>query len=319
MQFRNLFIDLAAGLRDVDLLTNLAKYFLLTLGFLVLLSMIFTAFELWKFVGGMTGGTVLLAEYLIYLTPFLYLQYLAPTAAMLAILATYVIKSRQTHRHVDLCRAERISPALAVSLCHDSYRCGELGNSGNPVYTGKCHPGLFEDTNSKPRRGHEPNRPLLGLRRQQRHKFRLTPASDNEIKTVTNLLHPSASDNDRRIPMFVSFNFRNRTKSASRVPVRNAVWSRGKISLSGPVRESRLSNGRVYSGVRDSLEVPEDFDPIVGTSEKPSYLSRAQLRERIDQSNSDVEQRMFAVAVLQKRIQRRSCLSSSRCSQHLLH
>lgn len=90
----NLFVDLATGLRDFDLVLNLLKYYLLSLGFLSAVFIIFTAFELWKFAGTTDGGIVLLVKYLFFLLPFIYLQ-LTPSAAMIATLATYVIKSRQ--------------------------------------------------------------------------------------------------------------------------------------------------------------------------------------------------------------------------------
>ena len=60
MQARNLYFDLTAGLRDIDLLTNLAKYFLFALAFTGAIFYIFTAFELWKFAGTMDGGIPLL-------------------------------------------------------------------------------------------------------------------------------------------------------------------------------------------------------------------------------------------------------------------
>ena len=91
---RNLLMDLTTGLRDFELLANLARYFALTIFFLATVFLIFTAFELWRFAGTMDGGIVLLAKYLVYLLPFIYLQ-LSPSAAMIAVLATYVIKSRQ--------------------------------------------------------------------------------------------------------------------------------------------------------------------------------------------------------------------------------
>ena len=88
---RNLFVDLTAGLRDFDIVVNILKYYFLTLGFLGSVFVIFTAFELWKFAGAMDGGVSLLLKYLFYLLPFVYLQ-LSPSAAMIATLATYVIK-----------------------------------------------------------------------------------------------------------------------------------------------------------------------------------------------------------------------------------
>jgi len=91
---KNLFVDLTTGLRDFDMGANLAKYFLYALIFLSAIFVIFTAFELWKFAGTVDGGFALLAEYLFYLLPFVYLQ-LVPSATLIAVLATYVIKSRQ--------------------------------------------------------------------------------------------------------------------------------------------------------------------------------------------------------------------------------
>jgi lipopolysaccharide export LptBFGC system permease protein LptF len=65
----------------------------LTLFFLMSIFVIFTAFEMWKFAGAFEGGVGLLTRYLGYLVPFVYLQ-VSPSAAMIATLATYVIKSR---------------------------------------------------------------------------------------------------------------------------------------------------------------------------------------------------------------------------------
>jgi len=94
LQARNIFVDLTTGLRDFDIIRNLVKNFVLTLSFLSLIFIIFTAFDRWKFAGAIQGGVWMLAEYLFYLLPFVYLQ-IAPSAAMIGILATYVIKSRQ--------------------------------------------------------------------------------------------------------------------------------------------------------------------------------------------------------------------------------
>jgi lipopolysaccharide export LptBFGC system permease protein LptF len=93
LQKRNLFVDLTTGLRDFDLLSNLILNYALTLAFLTVIFLIFTGFELWKFAGTFEGGVLLLGSYLVYLLPFIYLQ-IAPSAAMVGTLATYVIKSR---------------------------------------------------------------------------------------------------------------------------------------------------------------------------------------------------------------------------------
>ena len=90
----NFYIDLTTGILDLDIILNLIKYFVFTILFLGSIYMIFTAFELWKFAGIIDDGFLLLIKYLLYLIPFIYLQ-LAPSAVMIAILATYIIKSRQ--------------------------------------------------------------------------------------------------------------------------------------------------------------------------------------------------------------------------------
>lgn len=93
IQAGNFFVDLTTGLRDFDLIVNLSFNFVLTLIFLTAIFLIFTAFELWKFAGTIDGGVGLLVKYLFFLLPFVYLQ-IAPSAAMIGTLATYVIKSR---------------------------------------------------------------------------------------------------------------------------------------------------------------------------------------------------------------------------------
>lgn len=88
------YIDLTTGILDLDLIQNLIKNYLLTFGFLTSIYMLFTAFELWKFAGNMENGVMLLATYLVFLIPFIYIE-IAPSALMIATLATYIIKSRQ--------------------------------------------------------------------------------------------------------------------------------------------------------------------------------------------------------------------------------
>lgn len=93
MSLENVYLDLTTGIRDFDIAANLVRYFALTTAFLSIIYLIFTAFELWKFAGTIPNGIWLLVKYLFFLIPFLYLQ-LAPSALMIATLATFVIKSR---------------------------------------------------------------------------------------------------------------------------------------------------------------------------------------------------------------------------------
>src|SRR5206468_314800 len=94
LQFRNLFMDVTTGIRDFDIVRDLCKNFVLTVFFLSLIFLIFTAFDLWKYAGSFAGGVPLLLKYLFYLLPLVYSEIAAP-ATMIAVLATYAIKSRQ--------------------------------------------------------------------------------------------------------------------------------------------------------------------------------------------------------------------------------
>lgn len=82
------------GFLDREILRSLLSYFVLSLGFLSAIFIIFTAFEMWKFAGSMDGGPVLLLKYLLFLLPMIFSQLVAPSL-MIAALATFVIKSRQ--------------------------------------------------------------------------------------------------------------------------------------------------------------------------------------------------------------------------------
>jgi lipopolysaccharide export LptBFGC system permease protein LptF len=306
LQFRNLFIDLTTGLRDLDLLINLSKYFFLTLAFLGILSTIFTAFELWKFAGAMDGGTFLLAKYLFYLLPFLYLQYLAPTAAMLGILATYVIKSRQNEIVTWISAGQSVYRLLAPC-----FLATLLLGGVNWVIQEQVLPtaNLIQDElrteiRSKGVVANKGGKYWLYVNNQI-ISFESPLASDNVNAPGSNILSTSkkqdASDNEQQLSRVRVYQFASSGPNLQALyQAESAVWTKNNLGLNGPVTKSELINGQVKTSSVSSLDIPEDEDPLVGVSEKPSYLDRAQLKDRVDQAESDTERRMFAVA-LQKR------------------
>ncbi len=79
---------------DREIVRSLLSYFILSLGFLAAVFVIFTAFEMWKFAGSTDGGVLLLGKYLLFLLPMVFSELVGP-ALMVAALATFVIKSRQ--------------------------------------------------------------------------------------------------------------------------------------------------------------------------------------------------------------------------------
>ncbi|MEP6925097.1 MAG: LptF/LptG family permease [Pyrinomonadaceae bacterium] len=82
------------GLLERDFLRNLGWYFFLTCLSLLALFHVFTTFEVLRGLATNANGAVLLAKYLILLSPMVLWQ-IAPTALMVAVLMTYAVKARQ--------------------------------------------------------------------------------------------------------------------------------------------------------------------------------------------------------------------------------
>lgn len=298
LQLRNVLVDLTTGLRDLDILGSLFRYFLLTLAFLSAISIVFTAFELWKFAGAMVGGTWLLIKYLFFLLPFIYLQYVAPTAAMLAILATYVIKSRQnevvtwTSAGLSIYRLllpcfiatallglvnweiqERILPI--ANRIQDDLRT-KIRSQGSVTHSDGRY-WLFDDGN------------IITFR---------SPTSDNATSDVSlRSGNYSASDNAKSLTDVAVLQFAKGNGLQLLFRGNNGTWKDGKLSIPGPAESVSLANGKVSQRILPLAEVLLSADPYVGVSDKPSHLTKEELKERYDQSDSETEKRLFAVAL----------------------
>ena len=301
LQLKNVLVDLTTGLRDLDLLSSLTKYFLLTLAFLCTISVVFTAFELWKFAGAMEGGLTLLVKYLFFLLPFIYLQYIAPTAAMLAILATYVIKSRQnevvtwTSAGLSIYRLllpcffatallgvinweiqERVLPT--ANRIQDELRTQIRSQGALARGNGKYW--LYE------------NGKIITFQ---------SSASDNGVDLPRTFSTGTvASDNEKPLTAVTVLNFDNAARLQLLYRSGSAIWRSGKLILEGPVESAEIVGGQVVQGLSAGTEVDLAADPYLGVSEKPSHLNNDELKQRLNESDSDTEKRMFSVAI-QKR------------------
>ncbi|HRI04992.1 MAG TPA: LptF/LptG family permease [Pyrinomonadaceae bacterium] len=318
IQFRNIFVDLTTGLRDFDIVRNLLKNFLLTLSFLTAIFIIFTAFELWKFAGSMDGGIVLLAKYLFYLLPFVYLQ-LVPSAAMIGVLATYAIKSRQneivtwTSAGQSVYRLLVPSFVLMAALGGLNFGLQEiLSPRSNRLQDGIRDQlrarGKVEDRSGK-----------YWIASDQRiYSFRTVESASDNVKvdgpqplTTNGTAAPAvvASDNDR--PVFPCsagclhdlsiYQFDdNGTALQSVYRAKNAVWERGKISFAGNVEKNYMREGRIETENTIGGEVVEAQDPFLGLRAKPSQLSTGEVKKQIASSESVVERRNLSVALEKK-------------------
>jgi lipopolysaccharide export LptBFGC system permease protein LptF len=135
--------------------------------------------------------------------------------------------------------------------------------------------------------------------------FEAPSTSDNENPGPSNVVRSIgkgvASDNEQQLSRVRVYQFAaNGAPLQALYQSQDAVWMKNKLVLAGPVTKNELVDGQVRTSNVPSMEIPEEEDPLVGVSEKPSYLDRAQLKDRVEQSESDTERRMFLVA-LQKR------------------
>lgn len=291
----DLFVDLTTGLRDFDIIADLVKYYLLSLTFLTAIFVIFTGFELWKFAGTIENGTSLLLRYLFFLTPFIYLQ-LAPSAAMIATLATYVIKSRQNEIVTWTSAGQSVYRLLLpcmlfmIALGFINWQVQErIAPRANQVQ---------DDLRTRLRsRGALTNRSgkLWVARGSRIFSFDLASnASDNAS---------AAADCSVRCPVqnLVVYEFtadNAKLQSVYRIP--DASWERERIVFGSGAEKLDLSEGKIVRSVPAGDELTEASNPFAEVRRKPSHLDSEETKQQVLNSESEVERRSFAVALARK-------------------
>jgi lipopolysaccharide export LptBFGC system permease protein LptF len=295
LQVRNIFVDLTTGLRDFDIVRNLLSNFLLSLCFLTIIFLVFTAFELWKFAGGMEGGIKLLGQYLLFLLPYVYLQ-LAPPSAMIATLATYVIKSRQN---------EIVTwTSAGQSIYRLFLPCFLL-----MILIGAANWGLQEYVLPEANRLQDQTRTVIRAQGKAPAGSEAIVWSANERRIYSYrrvASNTSESDNEgdhtaRSVDQLSVFELgvdKWRLQRSYRAP--SAVWDGREMHLSGGVEVSELQNGRVSTSFPAEARFAEPIDPIRSGSEKPTHLATSQLRSRSASANTEAGERSIEI-LLQKR------------------
>ena len=294
-RFGNFFKDLTTGIRDFDLILNLLKFYLLSLGFLTSVFLIFTAFELWKFAGTVDNGIFLLLQYLLYLMPFIYLQ-LAPSSAMVAILATYVIKSRQNEIVTWTSAGQSVYRLLLPCMLFMIL----LG-----VFNWQIHERIFPQANQiqDSLRAKIRGRGILANR-----QIKLWVANDQRIFSFE--IFPDASDNDsgksfcmtgcavKNLTIYEFGTDKARLQSVYRVF--NANWERDRIVFKGEAEKIDLAEGRIVKTIQQGGELTETSNPFAEARKKPSHMNIEETEAQIANSESEIERRSFAV-VLEKK------------------
>ena len=281
-RIEDIFVDLTTGLRDFDLLFNLAKYYAAALVFLTAVFLIFTGFEMWRFAGSFAGGGPLLLQYLFYLQPFVYLQ-LSPSAVMVAVLATYVIKSRQNEIVTWTAAGQSIYRILLPCF-------------GAAVLVGIFNFGVQELIAPAANVRQDELRTMLRSRGIVGDRGKLWVADETRIFSFS--LDKDASDNATRVNDLQIFEFDKdgtRLKAMYRAP--SATWKADRLMFDSGLEEYQISESGVSLKRQAEGELLQANNPFVQANRKPSHLTVSEIRERIDASESEVERRTLAVAL----------------------
>ncbi|HEX8371103.1 MAG TPA: LptF/LptG family permease [Pyrinomonadaceae bacterium] len=284
------FPNLATGILDFDIVSNLLKFFALSIGFLGSIYVIFTAFEMWRFAGTIDNGFSLLTNYLGYLLPHIYIQ-IAPSCLMIATLATFVIKSRQNEVVTWTAAGQSVYRLLL------------------PCFLTMAAIGLI-NWQIQERVLPKTNRAQDALRTQIRNKGILAAkegkfwiASDNRVYSFDLNEKDFARQRVTNLYVFEFAGAGDSEKLKSFTKSEEAIWSKDKIELTGNAQKNiwqennRIEN-KPLAVTERTLEA--SFNPFRQLYTKPTQLTASETAEKLESSESESEKRIYAVALEKK-------------------
>jgi lipopolysaccharide export LptBFGC system permease protein LptF len=282
------FPNLATGILDFDIVSNLLKFFALSIGFLGSIYVIFTAFEMWRFAGTIDNGFSLLTSYLGYLLPHIYIQ-IAPSCLMIATLATFVIKSRQNEVVTWTAAGQSVYRLLlpcfllmaAIGLINWQIQERVLPK------TNRVQDILRTQIRNKGILAAKEGKFWMALD-ERVYSFDLNE-KDSERQKVNNLYVFEFAPDGGKLKSF--------TKSTE------AVWANDKIELTGDARQTVwLENNNIESKTLGATERVLDvsFNPFRQIYTKPTQLTAAETAEKLESVESESEKRLYGVALEKK-------------------
>ncbi len=283
---KNSFNGFKTGILDFDIIFNLLKYFLLTFIFITAIYMIFTAFELWKFAGETDNGLTLLAKYLFFLLPFVYIQ-LAPSALMIATLATFVIKSRQNEIVTWMSAGQSVYRLL--------FPCFIL-----MIVLGFVNWGIQEMVAPKANKIQDELRAQIrsrGITAKKEGKFWV--ANDQRIFSFK--IEESKNKTAQKVKNLSIYEFsEDHSKLQAIYRTTEAVWEIDKIKFSDESEKQVWKDGKVEITPIPNDEINEKSNPFNDLYDKPSHLNTQEIKEQISKSESETERKNFEVALEKK-------------------
>jgi lipopolysaccharide export system permease protein len=206
---------------------------------------------------------------------------------MVAVLATFVVKSRQNEIVTWISAGQSVYRLLAP--CFVLMLILGAANTLVQEYVAPW-------TNST----QETLRQQIRARGKVAGPARFWVAEGNRIYSFSNIA--DESDNEIAKGAITIFEFvGNGTELQALYRSAVASWSPGTIRLKGPVQQSILQNGLIESStVPENLDLPAETNPFKELRKRPSQMSIAETREQMRLVESDVERRNFAVALEKK-------------------
>lgn len=277
------FLSFSAGILDFDIIFNLLGYFLLTFSFLTIIYLIFTVFELWKFVADLDNGFDLLAKYLIFLLPYIYIQ-LAPSALMIAILAAFVIKSRQNEIVAWMSAGQSVFRLLLPCFFLMSVigiADWELQERVIPA-TNRTQDGLRDQIRSR------------GVMAQRSGKFWV--ANDRRIYSFE--WDDNRAGETQKVKNLSVYEFGEDARLTAVYHSQKAVWSKNKILFGEPAEKTSWNQDKIEKTPIGGGELIENSSPFDNVYEKPTHLSSERLKKQI--ADGEIGQRDYEIALEKK-------------------
>jgi len=279
------YLDLSTGIRDFDIIINFLKYFFLSLGFLVTIYLVFTTFEMWKFAGSAPNGISLLIKYLTFLIPFIYLQ-LAPSAVMIACLATFVIKSRQNEIVTWTAAGQSIYRLLLPCLFL-------------MILIGLINLGIQEFVAPKTNQKQDTIRAQIrnkGILAKKEGKYWV--ANRNRIYSFEKA--DKISGQNSKVENLTVYDFSDENQKLSSIyRVEEALWKSDKILLNNAERLT-ISGQTLDSQTIGNYELLETENPFNNLNQKPSHLNSQETKSQLIEADSDTEKRSLEVSLQKK-------------------
>jgi LPS export ABC transporter permease LptG len=279
-----LYLNLRTGILDFDIIFNLIRYFLLTFSFLTFIYLIFTVFELWKFVAELNNGTELLAKYLIFLLPYVYIQ-LAPSALMIAILTTFVIKSRQNEIVTWMAAGQSVFRLLLpcfILMIVVGFVNWELQENILPT-TNQTQDRLREQIRSRGKLAQKTGKSWVANDKRI-YSFELNGSSTENFQKVKNLSVYEFSEEDAKLTAVYRAS--------------EAIWTKDKIKLGATAEKTIWNNNKIETTQISSGEIVENSSPFDNLYEKPTHLDSQRLKKQI--AESEIEQKDYEMALEKK-------------------